>query len=60
MKKLILAAAAITALGAAAAPAMADTVIKEGPRRVIVEHRPMHHLHRVVMFRHGHRIVVYR
>ncbi len=61
MKTLIIAAAAIATLAAAAAPALADTVVREGPRGVAVIHRPFHHHpHRVVIFRHGHRIVVYR
>ena len=67
MKKFILAAAAVAAFGvtlaAASAPAMAATIVREGPHRVIVEHRPImrhHHLRRVVFFRHGHRVVVFR
>ena len=49
-------------LAAASAPAMAETIVREGPHRVIVTHRPVfhHHMRRVVFFRHGHRIVVFR
>ncbi len=60
MKKLILATAAIASLAAATMPAAAQPIVREGPHgRVAVVTHSAPVMHRHVIVRHRHRVMIW-